>query len=149
LGADGWQISESLRSDLAIDALAMAAWKPHPSRPGPRRLDLSQRPRGAISLHPKLRAPRRERHRRLGWITRDGQGHSGSFNSLYKCKRNNPQCPWSGLDDVEFASLGFIDWFDRRRFQCGITQDNSYATPEEFEATYYRQMQPTADAATH
>jgi putative transposase len=79
----------------------------------------------------------------------DGQGHGRSFNSLYKCERNNPQCPWIVLDDVESASLGFIDWFDHRRLQCGITQANSYATPAEFEATYYHQVQPTADAATH
>ena len=50
--------------------------------------------------------------------------------------------PWPGLDDVEFATLGYIDWFNHRRLHGDITTDNTYTTPAEFEALYYRQPEP-------
>ena len=71
-----------------------------------------------------------------------------AFNSLYKWELIYPQGPWRGLDDVEFATLGYIDWFNHRRLHGEITDDNSYVTPAEFEATYYRQTQPAAEAVT-
>ncbi len=71
-----------------------------------------------------------------------------AFNSLYKWELIYPQGPWRGLDDVEYATLGYIDWFNHRRLHGDITDDNSYVPPAEFEATYYRQMQPADEAAT-
>ena len=47
--------------------------------------------------------------------------------------------PWKGLDDVEFATLGDLDWFNYRRLHGEFTYDNSYVTPVEFGSTYYRQ----------
>jgi transposase InsO family protein len=53
-----------------------------------------------------------------------------------------------GLDDVEFATLGYLDWFNHRRLHGEITKDNSYVTPAEFEALYYRQTEPALEAVT-
>ena len=88
------------------------------------------------------RAARRERHRRLGriaaatatttpWPRRSTASTSGSSST--------PKAHGRGLDDVEFATLGYIDWFNHRRLHGEITDDNSYVTPAEFEALYYRQ----------
>jgi putative transposase len=52
-----------------------------------------------------------------------------------------PQGPWRGLEDVEFATLGYIDWFNHRRLHGEITDDNSHTIPAEFEALYYPQTQ--------
>jgi putative transposase len=71
-----------------------------------------------------------------------------AFNSLSKWELIYPQGPWRGLDDVEFATLGYIDWFNHRRLHGEITEDNSYVTPAEFEATYYRQTAPALEAVT-
>ena len=49
-----------------------------------------------------------------------------SFNSLYKWELIYPQGPWRGLEDVEFATLGYIDWFNQRRLHGEITNDASY-----------------------
>ena len=38
--------------------------------------------------------------------------------------------------------MGYVDWFNHRRLHGEITDDNSYTTPAEFEAFYYRQNQP-------
>jgi acyl-CoA synthetase (AMP-forming)/AMP-acid ligase II len=71
-----------------------------------------------------------------------------AFNSLYKWELIYPQAPWKALDDVEFATLGYIDWFNHRRLHGEITDDNTYVTPAEFEATYYRQSQAATEALT-
>ena len=71
-----------------------------------------------------------------------------SFNALYKWELIYPKGPWKGLDDVEFATLGYIDWFNHRRLHGEITEDNSYVTPAEFEAVYYRQTAPALEAVT-
>ena len=71
-----------------------------------------------------------------------------AFNTLYKWELIYPQGPWTGLDDVEFATLGYIDWFNHRRLHGEITHDNSYVTPAEFEATYYRQTAPAMAGIT-
>jgi transposase InsO family protein len=41
--------------------------------------------------------------------------------------------PWHGLDDLELATLGYVDWFNHVR----IYQDLGYRTPVEVEADYY------------
>ncbi|MDQ1396415.1 MAG: putative transposase [Acidimicrobiaceae bacterium] len=70
-----------------------------------------------------------------------------SFNSLFKWELIYPQGPWRGLDEVEFATLGSIAWFNHRRLR-EITGDNSYTTPAEFEAGYSRQAAPATEAFT-
>jgi len=71
-----------------------------------------------------------------------------AFNSLYKWELIYPQGPWTGLDDVKYATLGYIDWFNHRRLHGEITDDSSYVTPAEFEATYYRQAAPALAGIT-
>ena len=44
--------------------------------------------------------------------------------------------PWRALDDVELATLEYVDWFNHRRLHgaCGNIP------PVEFEDDYYRQI---------
>jgi transposase InsO family protein len=53
-----------------------------------------------------------------------------------------------GLDDVEFATMTYVDWFNHRRLHGEITNDNSYSTPAEFEAAYYHQTTTALEAVT-
>ena len=62
-----------------------------------------------------------------------------SFNGLYKWELIYRQGPWRGLDDVEFATMTYVDWFNHRRLHGEITDDATYTTPAEAEAAYYRQ----------
>mgnify|MGYP006883055298 FL=1 len=59
-----------------------------------------------------------------------------------------PQGPWRGLDDIEFATMTYVDWFNQRRLHGEITDDSSYTIPAEAEADYYRQTTPANEAAT-
>ena len=65
-----------------------------------------------------------------------------SFNGLYKWELIYPQGPWRGLEDVECATLTYVDWFNHRRLHGEINRGPGYTTPAAFEAAYYRQTTP-------
>ena len=52
------------------------------------------------------------------------------------------QGPWRGLDEVEFATLEYIDWFNHPRLHGSI----GMIPPAEFETAHYSQN-PTATTA--
>ncbi len=146
----GWQISNSLRSSLAIDALEMAVW--NRTRTG-QVLDglVHHSDRGVqyLSIRYSERLAANDIVASVGSV---GDSYDNAmaeaFNSLYKWELIYPQGPWKGLDDVEFATLGYIDWFNHRRLHGEITHDNTYVTPAEIEATYYRQATAAPAAVT-
>lgn len=43
--------------------------------------------------------------------------------------------PMKTIDDVEFATMGWVDWFNQRRLHSTL----DYLTPDEFEEVYYSQ----------
>ncbi|WP_176225041.1 integrase core domain-containing protein [Rhodococcus sp. 1168] len=43
--------------------------------------------------------------------------------------------PMETIDDVEFATMGWVDWFNQRRLHSTL----DYLTSEEFEEVYYSQ----------
>ena len=51
--------------------------------------------------------------------------------------------PYRGLTDVEWATAGWVDWYNNRRLHSSL----DYLTPEEFEQAHYatlnREPQPT------
>jgi putative transposase len=104
---------------------------------------------GAIPLDPLLRAARREPDRRVGRLQGDSydNGLAESFNGLYKWELIYRRGPWRSLDDVEFATLGYVDWFNHRRLH-GEIAEHGYATLAEFEAAYCRHNDPVAETAT-
>jgi putative transposase len=140
----GWQISNSLRSDLAIDALEMAVW--NRTRAG-QVLDglVHHSDRGVQYLSVRY-SERLAENDIVASVGSRGDSFDNAmaeaFNSLYKWELIYPQGPWTGLDHVEFATLGYIDWFNHRRLHGEITDDNTYVTPAEFETIYYRQTAP-------
>jgi putative transposase len=71
-----------------------------------------------------------------------------SFNGLYKWELIYRHGPWRGLDDVEFATMTYVDWFNNHRLHGEITGDASYTTPAQPEAAYYRQTTTAIDAVT-
>ena len=71
-----------------------------------------------------------------------------SFNGLYKTELIRHAGPWRGLDDVEYATLEYVDWFNHRRLHGEITNDATYTTPADFEADYYSQNPTTLEAVT-
>jgi putative transposase len=147
----GWQASRSLRSDLAIDALEMAVFNRR--RAG---ADLSalvhHSDRGVQYLSIRY-SERLAENEIVASVGSKGDSYDNalaeSFNGLYKWELIHRQGPWRGLDDVEFATLEYVDWFNHQRLHGEITNDASYTTPAEFESLYYGQNPTALEAATH
>jgi putative transposase len=146
----GWQASRSLRSDLAIDALEMAVFNRHHAGH-----DLSQlthhSDRGVQYLSIRY-SERLAANDIVASVGSKGDSYDNamaeSFNGLYKWELIYPQGPWRGIDDVEFATMTYVDWFNHRRLHGEITDDTSYTTPAEFEAAYYSQNPTALEAVT-
>jgi len=140
----GWQASRSLRSDLALDALEMAIF----ARSG-NDLDglVHHSDRGVQYLSIRYT----ERLGEAGVVNSVGsRGDSydnalaESFNGLYKTELIRNKGPWRGLDDVEFATLEYLDWFNHRRLHSEIGK----VPPAEHETTYNDHAHPAATAGT-
>ena len=137
----GWRVSTSLRADLALDALRMAIW----SRRG-EGLDglVHHSDRGVQYLAIRYT----ERLEQEGVVTSVGSKGDSYDNALaetvhglYKTELIRRRGPWRSVDDVELATLGWVDWYNHRRLHsaCGNRP------PAEYEALFY--SQPTASPA--
>jgi putative transposase len=146
----GWQASRSLRSDLAIDALEMAVW--NRQRAGANLTGLVHHSDRGVQYLSVRYSERLDDNDIVASVGSKGDSYDNalaeSFNGLYKWELIHQQGPWRGLDDVEFATMTYIDWFNHRRLHGEITDDTSYTTPAEFEALYYRQQPLALEAAT-
>ena len=52
---------------------------------------------------------------------------------LYKTELIRRQGPWKGIDDVEYATLEWVDWFNHRR----LLEPIGDIPPAEFEVHYW------------
>jgi len=146
----GWQASQSLRSDLAIDALEMAVW--NRQRAGADLAGLVHHSDRGVQYLSVRYSERLADNAIVASVGSRGDSFDNamaeSFNGLYKWELVYRQGPWRGLDDVEFATLSYVEWFNRRRLHGEITDDASYTTPADFESLYYRQTTPATEPVT-
>ena len=132
----GWRVSSSLRSDLALDALEQALHE---------REDLDglvhHSDRGVQYLSDRLAEAGIEAS--VGSI---GDSYDNALaetiNGLYKAEVIRPNGPWRSLEEVEFATLEWVDWFNNRR----LLEPIGNIPPAEFEAMYVQtQESPTME----
>jgi putative transposase len=146
----GWQASRSLRSDLAIDALEMAVW--NRQRDGADLAGLVHHSDRGVQYLSIRYSERLAENDIVASVGSRGDSYDNalaeSFNGLYKWELIHRQGPWRALDDVEFATMTYVDWFNHRRLHGGITDDAAYTTPAEFETVHYRQQIPTSEPVT-
>jgi putative transposase len=57
-----------------------------------------------------------------------------TINGLYKAELVRNRGPWRGLDDLEYATLEWVDWFNNRR----LFEAHGHIPPAEYEAAHYR-----------
>jgi transposase InsO family protein len=137
----GWQASRSLRTDLALDALEMAIWRRQAQLDGL----VHHSDRGSQYLAIRYT----ERLAETGAVTSVGSRGDSYDNALaetiiglYKTELVRRRGPWKGIDDVEYATLEWVDWFNHRR----LLEPIGYVPPAEFEAAYQRQEDPSDPA---
>jgi putative transposase len=136
----GWRASVSLRTDLALDALEQAIWARdidaglvHHSDAGSQYLSIRYTERlAAAGIEPSV-----------GTV---GDSYDNALAEtiigLYKTEVIRRRGPWRGLDDVEYATLEWVDWFNNRRLYGPIGD----LPPAEYETNHYRQDSPAEEA---
>jgi transposase InsO family protein len=134
----GWRVSNSLRSDLALDALEQALHARrdleglvHHSDRGVQYLCIRYSERlGEAGIAPSVGSVGDSYDNAL----------AETINGLFKTEIIHPNGPWRSLEEVEFATLEWVDWFNHRRLLGPIGD----IPPVEFEQLYYeRQAGPT------
>jgi putative transposase len=134
----GWRVSNSLRSDLALDALEQALH----AREGLEDL-VHHSDRGVqyVSIRYSERLAEAGIEPSVGSV---GDSYDNALaetiNGLYKAEMIRPNGPWRSLEDVEFATLEWVDWFNHRR----LLEPIGNVPPAEFEAMYFQQQKETA-----
>jgi len=138
----GWQASRSLRTDLALDALEMAIWR---RRAGLEGL-VHHSDRGSQYLAIRYT----ERLAEAGAVTSVGSRGDSYDNALaetiiglYKTELIRRRGPWRGLDQVEYTTLEWVDWFNHRR----LLEPIGHVPPAEFEAAFWGEEAPNRTAA--
>ena len=134
----GWQAARSLRTDLALDALEMAIWRRQAQLDGL----VHHSDRGSQYLSIRYT----ERLAEAGAVTSVGSRGDSYDNALaetiiglYNTELVRRRGPWKGIDQVEYATLEWVDWFNHRR----LLEPIGYVPPAEYEAAFRREEDPS------
>jgi len=143
----GWQVSTSLRTDLALDALDMGLWARQ--RAGQDVTGLTHHSDRGVQYRAIRYTERLAEAEAVASVGSKGDSYDNAmaeaFNSLFKaeCIRNPAMRPyggWKSIGDVEIAVAEYVDWFNHRRLYGEI----GLVPPVEFDATH-RPPQPATD----
>lgn len=140
----GWQVSTSLRTDLALDALDMGLWARQ--RAGHDVAGLTHHSDRGVQYRAVRYAERLDEADAVASVGSKGDSYDNAmaeaFNSLFKaeCIRNpmmRPKGGWKSIGDVEIAVAEYVDWFNHRRLHGEI----GLVPPAEFEANHWASTQ--------
>ena len=138
----GWRASRSLRSDLALDALEQALYD-RPIAESPRLVHPSDRGGQYLSIRYTERLADAGIEPSVG-STDDSYDNAlaESVIGLFKTEVIRRRGPWRGFEDVEFATLTWVAWYNSTR----LLESLGDVPPVEFEEAYYRrQADPAAN----
>jgi putative transposase len=129
----GWRVSSSLRSDLALDALEQALYERPLAVTAPL-VHHSDRGVQYLSIRYTERLAEAGIERSVGSA---GDSYDNALAEtvigLFKTEEIRRRGPWKGVEDVEFATLAWVAWYNHRR----LLEPLSYVPPAEFEQAYY------------
>jgi transposase InsO family protein len=137
----GWRASNSLRTDLALDALEQALW----ARDNTGGL-IHHSDRGAqyLSIRYTERLTEAGIEPSVGSV---GDSYDNalaeSIIGLYKTEVIRRRGPWRNLEAVEYATLEWVDWFNNRR----LLEPIGNIPPVELEQRYYQNKESKARVA--
>ena len=141
----GWRVSTSLRSDLALDALEQAIhqrlgdggnWLVHHSDRGVQYLSIRYTERLAqAGIEPSVGSVGDSYDNAL----------AESVIGLFRTEVIRRRGPWRGVEDVEYATLEWVSWFNQHR----LMELLEYVPPAEFEQAYHdREAGPDGNGFT-
>ena len=128
----GRRVSNSLHTDLALDALEQALYD---RTPDDRLVHHSDRGRQYVSIRYTDRLAEAGIEPSVGSV---GDSYDNApaetVIGLFKTEVIQQRRPWGKLDAVEWATLGWVDWYNNRR----VYESIGNIPPAEFEAAYHR-----------
>jgi transposase InsO family protein len=137
----GWRVSNTLRTGLALDALEQALWARHPDTTDPDHQLVHHSDAGGqyLSIRYSTRLAEAGISPSVGSV---GDSYDNalaeSVIGLYKTELIHKQAPWKDRDQVEYATLEYVDWFNHRR----LLEPIGNIPPAEKEANYHHQHTP-------
>ena len=140
----GWQLSKSLRTDLALDALEMGIWtRDHAGQAVSGLTHHSDKGVQYVAIRYTERLAEAGAVASVG-STGDSYDNAlaEAFNSLFKAELVRNRGPWKNIDDLEIATAEYIDWFNHRRLHGEI----GMIPPVELEDTYHHNHPAPAPA---
>jgi transposase InsO family protein len=137
----GWRAATSMRTDLVLDALEQALY----DREAEAGL-IHHSDRGGQYLGIRYT----ERLAEVGIESSVGSRGDAydnalaeTINGLYKAEVIYHLGPWKGLEDVEFATLEWVAWYNSQRLMGPL----GFVPPAEYEEQYHRAQADTPAAA--
>jgi transposase InsO family protein len=134
----GWRVSNSLRSDLALDALEQAL---HARSDLGNLIHHSDRGVQYLSIRYTERLAEAGIEPSVGSV---GDSYDNALAEtifgLLKTEVIRPNGPWRSLEEVEFATLEWVDWFNHRR----LLEPIGDIPPAEFEELYHAREESPA-----
>ena len=137
----GWRVSRSMHADFVLDALEQALWaRGHPQGV----IHHSDQGSQYLSIRYTERLAEAGADASVGSV---GDSYDNALaetiNGLYETEIIRRKGPWKGIDDVEYATLEWVDWFNNRR----LLEPIGDIPPAEFEEVYYQQRSESAMVA--
>ena len=127
----GWRVATSLRTDLALDALEQAL---HARPTSDRLVHHSDRGVQYLAIRYTDRLAEAGLESSVGSV---GDSYDNALAEtvigLYKTEVIRRSGPWRHAEQVEFATLEWVDWFNNRR----LLEPIGNIPPVEYEEQYY------------
>ena len=137
----GWRVSNSLKTGLALDALEQAI---HFRGDVDGLVHHSDRGTQYLSIRYTERLAAVGIDNSVGSV---GDSYDNALaetvNGLYKTEVIRRCGPWHGVEEVEYATLEWVDWFNNRR----LLEPIGHVPPVEYEQMFYRVGETPAIAA--
>jgi putative transposase len=132
----GWKASSSARTDFVLDALEQALYARRPVGPD-RLVHHSDRGVQYVSIRYTERLAEAGLEPSVGSV---GDSYDNALaetiNGLYKAEVIHRRASWHTREEVEWATLNWVDWFNNRR----LLEPIGNIPPAEAEANYYAQF---------
>ncbi|MGH9260083.1 MAG: IS3 family transposase [Acidimicrobiales bacterium] len=139
----GWRVATTLRAELALDALEMAVWARQDTQ-----LDglVHHSDRGGQYLAVRY-TQRLADEGVVASVGSRGDSYDNALaeavNGLYKAELIGRHGPWRTAEQVELATLAWVQWWNQRRLHGAL----GHIPPAEHEAIYYRKHQQSKEVA--
>ena len=137
----GWRVSRTAHTDFVLDALEQALHDRRPARQA--LIHHSDRGSQYVSIRYTERLADAGIEPSVGSV---GDSYDNALaetiNGLYKAEVIHRRS-WPRMEDVELATLAWVDWYNHRRLLSSI----DYRTPAQAEADYYQPKSSLREAA--